>query len=268
MRENPDFGPKNVYVAFLDILGFSEALMANKIEDIEKLYRTIEQVFIVDNSKAMNRNKEGILDAFGKIGLDHLLNEFEDSSIDAHSVSDSLFLWTSDDSALSFQQLTHYVNRLLTQFLIYGFPARAAITYGEVAVRTVKTGFHPQRNVFGRGIAKAHTLEGLQVWSGAIVDDVALSHVLLRKSFGETMVNSLYREKFLVEYEVPMKKGEVKSYTALNWTVNFNKNEFGKMGRGIVEKFTDHNKKIDDWSVRVKIDNTVKFFNDMKTRQR
>lgn len=266
--KNENFGPSEVYVAFLDILGFGNAVSGNQPEVIEELFAML-QILSGDTREYLDGLKGEILPTLRKLHFtDEDLDEFERSEVDVYSVSDSLYLWTSNNSSLNLLLLVHYVSRLLAYLMLMGYPARAAISYGQVTVRTLEVGLQKQRNIFGNGLVKAYKLEQIQEWSGAIIDSEAFEAASLFKSYGDVFINNLYQGRFITNYEVPLKKGKVKELPTINWAIHFDPKEFGKDATEILSKFARHKKEVNDWSVRNKVNNTIKYFLDMKKKRK
>lgn len=239
-----------VFVAFLDILGFKDLITKNEEDLIAKLFNEV--------SAKSRRSLET------QLKLSSLL--FEESEVDkveALSISDSLVIWTHRDSIYSFSLIAAYVKSVLGHFMDNGVPLRGAITRGPICVTEAEfANGYKQTNVFGKGIVRAYTLEDQQQWSGCIIDPTCVEH-LKKTEQGRSLVESYS----FVEYEVPLKRGDVVPLTALNWTAPYDVSWY-ENGEKIRESFAMHNKCINDWSVKVKIENTIKFYNDMMKRSR
>ncbi|HEU4963896.1 MAG TPA: hypothetical protein VFV52_08590 [Bacilli bacterium] len=141
-----------------------------------------------------------------------------------------------------------------------GVPLRGAITKGPLSVHEVDYGGNRHTNVFGKAIVDAYNLEGSQQWSGCIVDKACIDMI------GERITNPVYG---VVEYCVPLKKGEVEKHWCVNWVSTLKLLRDVKIeivGELISEAFSKHNKATNIWDVKVKIDNTIRFVNEMMER--
>jgi hypothetical protein len=231
----------NVYVAFLDILGFSEIIDKNTNEQLLVIYSEIEDIINAQLIKEFDE-KRSIYDGV-------------DIDIRFLIVSDSIIIWTSNDKPLSFCQLVFSVNELILSFFKIGLPLRGAISHGPISVVQNNT----YTNVFGLSITKAYRTESIQNWAGCMVLRDCIKYVIDNTEYPHetsTHIISLFDFNILLEYEVPMKKGIVILHPTLNWSDGAKK----LTREDIVNSFSKHNKDIRNWDVQTKIENTVKFF--------
>lgn len=220
-----------VFVAFLDILGFKELVERNPQSKLDSIYSSILEV--IDDVHSRNKNiRETILP---KLNLEIV------------NISDSIVLTTSDDSFESFFVLVHAVRKMLTTFLRKGVPLRGAITNGTVS--TIKR--ENQTNVYGKAITDAFRMEGMIQLSGCLVSESCLE--LIKSKDESRLINSIFSKNLLIEYEVPKKTGVIKKEILVNWVIKAFSEEI------IRKYFSMHNKNVNDWSVEAKIVNTIKF---------
>ncbi|MCO4291379.1 hypothetical protein NF867_00700 [Solitalea sp. MAHUQ-68] len=77
-------------------------------------------------------------------------------------------------------------------------------------------------------------------------------------------------DKLIVKYKTPYKtsegKVEYKSEYVINWLSHPINDGFTKTEDNVSEKFKEHNKSIDDWSVKLKIKNTFDFIQFVKNK--
>ncbi len=234
---NRSINNKRVYVAFLDILGFREVVNNNDHEVLSSIYDTKISTDIENIGYFFEINK-GVLD---------------DLKIEILAVSDSIILWSQDDSIIDFYMLVLNVKELLQSFFNKGVPLRGAISVGPLSIRKI----NGQINVFGKALTNSYNLESNQEWTGCVIDQECLD---VLDNDEENHLNELMNKKIITKYLVPKKQGKVDEQYVVNWVseTNFKINE-----RKIRESFKSYNKKVDDWSVELKILNTIKFYEKM-----
>jgi hypothetical protein len=163
--------------------------------------------------------------------------DFEGSTIKHRTFSDSVILYTSDDSFESFYRLIFSSFQLL-QFGFMGLkaPFRGAIGWGDLID-------DPQRILLGSAIEDAYSGESQQAWAGAMLTPGAVKFAeendyigLLKRSLIEhariatdevTRQRTLENTKMLVRYPVPTqdnpKDGPVKYQSldtyVIDWTI-------------------------------------------------
>jgi hypothetical protein len=226
-------------VAFMDILGFKEMIENNKLERISELYDTKLTPNIESLKKVREINK-GIIN-FPEINVLH--------------VSDSIILWIPEISEYTIFYLINSVRELMVNFLRRGVPLRGGISMGELSVKR-----HSDHvNVFGIALSQAYRIEKDQQWSGCTIDSQCIDYM---NSMEESLLEVALEQKLIAKYKVPKKHGKVEDHFVINWSsdaslINYHRGHFANV-------FKMHNKKIDVWDVKVKMDNTVAFHKVMK----
>jgi hypothetical protein len=233
----------NRCIAFLDVLGFSDLLNNNKPEDIEVIYT--------------NTITEALSDVFietKKIEHDPLFKALLDATINYSVVSDSIIIWTVDDSFDSLMGLSFIVKFLLGSTLIRGIPLRGAICSGPLVVVKNKNSM----NIVGSALTNAYNLEKKQQWSGCVIDSNLIS------KYSSDSWDMLFNENVIVKYQVPYNSGEIKDEYTINWPSSFS--DTSKIDELIFVEylFSLHNKSINDWGARQKIRNTFDFIKSIK----
>ncbi|WP_217559451.1 hypothetical protein [Paenibacillus sp. GbtcB18] len=229
------------YVAFLDILGFKDLVDKNSHLDLQTIFSN-------DIMHNINRTKKMMDDVNSELGMP--------SAIQVLSVSDSIIMWTEGTSPVQFVNIVNAAFSALLFFMQRGAPLRGAISKGPVSVHESEN----QKNIFGKGITNAYNLENIQQWSGAVIDEICLTKEIIASSEYEI----LRRKHILVEYLVPFKTGPVEYRHAINWAGLDGKVFYGDY-EAIEKQFARHNKSIDDWSVKQKIDHTAAFARFVQT---
>ncbi|MEX1029980.1 MAG: hypothetical protein WDZ91_08035 [Paenibacillaceae bacterium] len=221
------------FIAFLDILGFKDIVSNNKHEMLERKLRDFSAII---------ENLNGI---FTSIGDEIPLPQ----KIEVLTVSDSIIIWTDDDSQESFALITIAVSEILRHSFYNGTPLRGALTRGSLSVIQKKH----QTNIFGIGLINAYLLESTLNMSGcAIENDTFRYNVVSQK---------LIKDKYIVKYDTsfkPVKNNLSKNEYVINWV-----NE-SVVQSDISKYFTAHNKKIDNESVYTKILNTANYIEFIK----
>ncbi|PIR21171.1 MAG: hypothetical protein COV45_00055 [Deltaproteobacteria bacterium CG11_big_fil_rev_8_21_14_0_20_47_16] len=162
--------------------------------------------------------------------------------------SDTIVFYTEDDSDISLLGLVACVSRFLFESLGEGFPARGAITHGELHVGK------GQGDIVGRALVDAYELEKKQDWCGAIIAPGILHQEQYKKVRGSTV-------QLIVEYNAPLKHGEaVKTYDCIMWPTLFS-DGFKGPEPPIRKLFLRHHNKPTTWDVEQKIQNTENFLN-------
>lgn len=248
------------YIAFLDILGFKDLIENNKIEKLEELYDRLQASvmysFAVSNPEQRLKNKKNELPSIKETNLNSLV------------ISDSIIIWTDDDSQGSFLELILAVKYFMFFSMQSGFPLRGGISCGELLV---KNGIHeksPKFNsyttILGLSLTRAYILENKSEWSGCVIDEKCVEHFNHElNNYKDNIANLEFFEEMdiIKRYETPMKSGEIKKYFTVNWT-HFNG---PRLTRSQVKKaFKAHNKSTNDWSVESKIQNTLKYLDQTK----
>lgn len=224
----------NVFVAFLDILGFKDLVERNTHEQLEEIYSKFftgveknSELFellsqILKNDKGINTTVQSVI------------------------ISDSIVLWSIDDTIDNFNMLVMAVRLLIIQSFGQGIPLRGAITRGPLSVSTDKS-----IQIFGKSLTKAYTLESQMELAGCMIDDECMKYVLEINEENKIFQN-LNKSNSIVQYLMPKKHGEIKNHYLINWVSPFRSNY-------IIESFSQHNKSINNWAVNYKIKNTSDF---------
>lgn len=180
------------FVAFLDILGFKDSVMRNshddiylKLSNINKLKKSIENG---NNSEVLSKN-------------------FIDSEVYIVNFSDSIVIFSKNDTIYNFEHFLIAVRYLFGKCLAATIPIKGGIAYGEISVN--KT----EQIYFGQPIIDAYLLEEDLNYFGVAF------HNSVDKFISENYIelNELeYFSKSIFQSKIPLKYGKI-SHNCINW---------------------------------------------------
>lgn len=183
-------------------------------------------------------------------------NEMESLKIKIYVISDSIVFIQENLTQRGLLYIISYCRMLIGASIADGIPIRGGLSYGPVSI-----GEQRGTTVVGMGLTKAYNIESKQQWSGGIIDRECFDIV---PKENQDLVNHLLNDKehpIITEYEVPLRDGTLSKELVFDWTIyNLIKTE-----DDIKKSFLKHNKEVNE-SVQLKIDNTVKFYNDIKKK--
>ncbi|MDQ0087635.1 hypothetical protein J2T12_001041 [Paenibacillus anaericanus] len=182
------------FVAFIDILGFKSIF--NYIDNADILGDQMNVILQSSIRAALTGSN---------VEVDDNSNLNDLSDIKLYQFSDSIVLYTEDDSQEILMKFITALNLLFAQSILRGFPLRGALTKGDLYVRG--------NIVVGEPLINAYNLESRQEWAGLIVNcDMPSSTLTLLES-----------EKLVVKHKVSMKnnidKAEIieEEHLVINW---------------------------------------------------
>lgn len=183
------------FIAVCDVLGFKDMLRSKQLDEFVSRYNLV--VSNLDHTVRSNNR---------------FLPEMTDEGDLVHAAifSDTILIWSASmvagDSHLadlgSISVFFDTCSSIVNSGIIFGFPFRIGIAYGEVAI-------DPERSFFvGQPIVDAHLLEASQEWIGGACHDSCFEHPAFQ--------GAIDRWWDLIIYDVPLKTGFT-SIPALNW---------------------------------------------------
>jgi len=185
-------------IALCDILGFSDLINSNDIRDIvEKILAWFRKS--LHHSLHKNSFPEYVppyseLQISSKIGIAWF--------------SDTLILYTRQDSDECIQELFGTLGWLLFETMLYGVTRlRGGISYGEAFIDTENSLY------VGHPIIEAYKHEQRQQWSGASLDERAVERLPMDARTGR------FVDWWVVPYSVPLKDGSTFNTLAIDWTI-------------------------------------------------
>lgn len=230
------------FVAMLDILGFSEVV------------RNVEPT----------RLEEIISELKSSMRLLHWEDNISHGIIESLMLSDTIIVWTIDDTALSLQHLVSVVSGVIfNAFSFDNLALRGAISVGEAYIfpdDQVSPTLMWNKMVLGKAVIDAHEHEKCQEWAGCVISNEALDRARKNSSNAHFPMKKWEKSNF-VEYDVPIKKKCTQQHYAMNWMRTYFEGDDPQL-KGITddeirEKFTSYNRDI--IRVKDKFENTLKF---------
>lgn len=187
---------KHYTIALCDILGFSKLVSRNKLE-----------VIVND---VLGWLRKAVHFSINKCDWPETIPSFEEidnnSNIGIVWFSDTILIYTREDSDQSLRELLEAVAWLLFSTNISTTRIRAGIAYGEAFI-------DPQNAMYvGQTIVEAYQMEQKQQWSGAALTESAVERV------PEPFRHGTFADWPIVPYKVPLKNSETISTLAINWT--------------------------------------------------
>ncbi len=249
----------NKFIAYIDILGFKELVLNN---DHETLIKKFQNLFSISIELSLSQGKYNIIENSGK---ELAVPDLNHALVNSINISDSVILWTDDDSMQSFINLIVTVRNVINHCTLAGFPMRGAIVRGEMTFLKRQMGIKTdvtQQALIGKGIVDAYIQESKQEWAGCTVDATAIKAYIKQYEEMKNKVKYLPSIEYLVEkklickYKVPYKTGIIKDEYVLEWPAV---NRTLPDEKRIRDAFSMHNKNTNDLSVELKILNTLRF---------
>lgn len=223
----------NRFVAFLDILGFKDLVMRSSHDDIYKLLNNISNI----------RNTiEKVNDIGDKPSI------LEDAEVYTVSFSDSIVLFSKNDSEENFNMFIHSVNWLFSKSIEKSIPLKGGIAHGEISINKSSQVY------FGQPIIDAYLLEEEVNYFGVVAHNSIDSYI------HKNNINN--KRKWWFEDETPLKCGMI-NHINLNWFKLIK--EDNKSSKDVVIGKINAFKITVSGSPRRYVDNTLKFFNKVNT---
>jgi len=149
---------KDSYVAFIDVMGFSNLVNKNNIADLEAYFLKITEVL-------------------DKISIDK-------GRIKSFLISDSIILIAPDDPK-QFKQLLHAIRRIQSALLWKKILLRGAVSFGPIY-------YNPSKNIIvGKGFIRAYLLEQEANFPRVIIDPSIIKKTGTDKADFITQVNGV-----------------------------------------------------------------------------
>lgn len=219
------------FVAVFDILGFSKLVISGELKRVFNTY-----VGIRAELSSMKKHINALLDT---------------NAITSQLFSNTFLLYSNGVSDKAFTALLAMCDALFMSTVKHGLSIRGSITVGNLMTSG--------RAVVGKPIVEAHQHEGLQDWMGCLLTDKCIAEIS-KKEFDKCLNNCT-----ILEYEIPLKSGEVCKQHAFNWIKSIEwALRFKNRGKPVTREqllkatsFLDKNPSC--WQARRKISNTKQF---------
>lgn len=247
------------YIAFLDILGFSEIVNNSSQEEMAHIMSIlVRDIQMGLTSEDVGKTKTKLY----SYGFAPDLAEVTTNSI---LLSDTLVFWSNDDSVESFYALVKLVYVLMnTEAYYFHIALRGAITFGELGFLGGQLDLPLAElnlsSVYGKAIVEAYQYEKNQEWMGCLVTRKAIDSFMSQEP-NEVLRADIFT-KYIIEYDVPFKapSGIIREKNhVIKWARTWEADRFAE---DIRKCFTQH-QKLDEIpsnsSVQAKFNNTIEF---------
>ena len=252
----------DVYVSFLDVLGFKDLVYNNSHESLVGKYQNL---FALNAELSLSNGAFTVIEQHG-----NRVAVADRTKINVNSlvISDSIILWTNNASMKSFIDVVVATRNLLIQGIFVGLPLRGGIALGPLSRLSYKLDARTDNAIetfIGRGLVDACQTESSQQWSGCVIGATALAryeeqyHEHSATQDNLASVDHLVQSGLIVEYAVPMQGGR-ETHTVINWPRG---NQSPPTEDTVRKSFGMHNKTVAHPSVTLKIENTVQFLHAM-----
>jgi hypothetical protein len=211
------------FVCYIDIMGFKNLVQRNSHD---RIYRMMKKV-----SEALN-NTEAAFSTDTE-------NEFDDVSITMTTYSDSIMMYSKDNSEENLLNFLSAVGSLIEDLFLAEIPFRGAVAYGMMTLDFKNSIF------FGRPLIDAYLLSEELSFYGVVVHASAESKMGLKES------------NAIIEYMCPFKTGASQHYTIIPSMDILN--QFDKL-EGSVNLL----RKKTSGGLRKYIDNTIQYLQTVK----
>jgi hypothetical protein len=218
------------FVAYMDIMGFQNLVLTSTHQEVldimEKFRIPIKKLKQEAEERESGRHK----------GWD----TFKNSIVKPVIFSDSVILFSNDDSEGAFENITWQATEIVSNALISGLPIKGTIAHGEQTADTNKSLY------FGKPLIDAWELQ----------NELLMYSIVLHHTTERYLAENGWIENFenaeLVKYNTPLKTGKVKHYL-VDWPVALS--EFSKTMDSIPNLYYHAS-----GSVRRYIDNTLDYY--------
>jgi hypothetical protein len=246
----------NKFIAYFDLLGFEEFIAKNSIDDqktaLGVVFHTIE--CSLSGGKVLNTD----------IGV---VADISNAQINCLNFSDTIVFWTNDESTYSLINLLKVVHDFNSKMILYVFPIRGAVTFGEIFHTNYREASNQNtlynvNSVYGKGIIEAYRKSEMQNWAGTVIDNTIIEELKLRKIEVDTFL-----KPFAKKYQVPYKDLNVQKsdeYTLCPVEEKIGNEFFNNCQKSIERNFSNYNKDVSQASVKIKLATTIKFLESFK----
>jgi hypothetical protein len=229
------------FVAFLDILGFKDSVMRNSHDDIysklakiNKLKKSIEKG---NNSQTLSKN-------------------FIDSEVYIVNFSDSIVIFSKNDTLYNFEYFLIAVRYLFGKCLDAKIPIKGGIAHGEISVNK------SEQIYFGQPIIDAYLLEEDINYFGIAFHNSTDDYIT--KNYNE-LIKLDYFSKSIFRAKIPLKYGKI-THNCINWfkvlISSVESDDFDLKKNEIIDKLNNFYSSCSG-NPRKYVDNTIELFNSL-----
>jgi hypothetical protein len=187
----------NCYITYFDFLGFKKFILNNDSDYIRirvgHILRDIETALGQGEFKDV---------PYG------IISDISKSKLNCLNISDTIILWTNDDSFDSFAELLKVSFDFNWHCVRYNFPVRGAIVYDEIDLishfqKTDNGGTYNINSIFGKGLVNAHIkAEDLNL-AGCVIDNSIIGKIKEYANFEKLL------DEYAILYKVPYKENSI-----------------------------------------------------------
>lgn len=241
---------KEVYLAYFDYLGFKEFIEKN---DDEVLMRRMGHIFRdIEGALGQGKYKEP------QNGI--ILSDLSNSNVNCLNISDTVLFWTNQCDYKSLQELIKVAYEFNWMQNGYNFPVRGSIIKGKIRLVSGQQmnsngGSYSVQCLYGKGLIKAHDKAEYQNWAGTVIDESVIIDLK------QTTDGIEFLSEYAIKYNVPYKTNiEIEKEYVLKLAKGItNGTALKNMKKSIIGVFKLDNKSIENETVQLKIENTLKF---------
>lgn len=247
------------YVAFLDILGFKQLVESNEHNDLVRKYKNL---LIPQAAMAVTNGEYKVVESSSTQMI--AVPDYTKAKIKAMVISDSVLMYTEDDSMQSFMDICVSVGRLVMMGFFVGLPMRGSIAIGPLSTfnQQEAEGIFEVYGLLGMSLVKAYSNESRYEWAGCVLDDECVERYEQLYSKAKTegvasySINDILKHGFLIRYRPPSKDEQNSEQYVINWP-KFNRSLISE--NTIQRSFMQHGKNIQNESAKRKLKNTLEF---------
>ncbi len=248
---------RKYFIAYFDFLGFKEFIYNN---NIETQIRVREHIFR-DIDSSLSKSKK-MISINGKAYAD-----LENVTLNVTNFSDTIIIWTNDDSDSSLEEFIKVVYKFNKEEIIRNFPVRGSIVYDEFiyyhnSIQISENSKYIVNSVLGKGIIKAYEKAEKQHWAGTVIDE-SFTTELIERGINANEFLLPYAVKYKVPYKKEIDKNSEEEYVLKLSDSLLDSDTYDSYKNDIIKNFNaykknenkDHKKYVEE-----KINNTLNFF--------
>ena len=229
-KKKPWYPTDKRFICFLDIMGFKDMVMRNSHEEIYDL--------LTELSKHRN-----------SLENTNLPEKYDPDSLKTVSFSDTIVVFTKDDSVECLELLTLSVSWLFAKAMEGGIPMKGAISLGEMSINIARQIF------FGQPLIDAYLLEEDVAFYGIVI------HNTVEKFLNENPLNDVFKKRY-VECLTPLKSGKI-NHLILDWVIALDDDEINIPVKDLSLSLMKKQRERTSGSPRKYIDNTIEVINQI-----
>lgn len=218
------------FVCFLDIMGFKDRVMR---ESHESIYKMLE---------GLSKHRSSLENSGS------LPERYESDSLKTVSFSDSIIVFTKNDSKECLELFTMATKWLFAKAIESGIPLKGAIAHGEMSVNTSRQIF------FGQPLIDAYLLEEEVAFYGIAVHNTVEK---ILNTYDDTLSGFIN----YIDCNIPLKTGKTQHYI-LDW-ISTLENVDNLSYKELATKLMKKQREITSGSPRRYIDNTIDVINQL-----